>query len=76
MAEVAPEPPAVDVDALCDLFDRSMSAVLYLDRRLKRSDQQAVFDQHQLVTQFDVVRGVDSLRRATLDELASGFVEA
>lgn len=69
-ATTSTEPEPVNVDALCDLFDRSMSPVLYLDRVLTDADRQAVFDQHQLVAELDVVRGVDALRKATPDEIA------
>lgn len=63
-------PEAVNVDAICELFDRSMGAHLYLDRVLTDEDRQALFDQHQLVSELDAVRGVDVVRRATDDEIA------
>jgi hypothetical protein len=61
---------SVDVDALCDLFDRSGTPVMYLNTTLSDADAQAIFDGHQLVSELDAVRGVSALRHATDEELA------
>jgi hypothetical protein len=60
----------VDVDALCDAFDRSGTSVMYINTHLSEADAQAMFDSHQLVAEFDSVRGVDAIRHATDEELA------
>jgi hypothetical protein len=66
---VMAEDAVVDVDALCDLFDRSSASTMYLNTRLSEADAQAIFDGHQLVAEFDSARGVDALRHATDEEL-------
>jgi hypothetical protein len=68
--------PTVDVDALCDLFDRSGTTVMYVNTELTQSEAQALFDAHQLVAEFDSVRGVDGIRRATDDEIATAAAAA
>jgi hypothetical protein len=70
------EPPTVDVDALCDAFDRSGTAVMYINTELSDADAQAMFDGHHLVAEFDSVRGVDGIRRATDEEIAAAAAEA
>jgi hypothetical protein len=67
-------PPAVNVDALCEAYERSGSLVMYVNTELSESESQALFDSHQLVAEFDAVRGVDAIRHATDDEIA--FVTA
>lgn len=62
--------PAVNVDGLCDLFDRSASAVLYINTTLSPGDAAALMEGHQLVAEYDAVRGVDGIRHATADEIA------
>lgn len=68
-----PDPPVrkVDVDGLCDVFDRSSSAVLYIQAAMSPADAAALMDGHQLVAEFDAVRGGDAIRHATDDELAA-----
>jgi hypothetical protein len=63
--------PKVDVDGLCDLFDRSSSAVLYINTTLSPGDAAALMEGHQLVAEYDAVRGVDGIRHATEDEIAA-----
>jgi hypothetical protein len=70
------EPPTVDVDALCDAFDRSATSVMYINTELGEADAQALFDSHQLVAEFDSVRGVDAIRHATDEEIATAAAEA
>lgn len=72
----ASPPPRVDVDGLCDLFDRSSSAVLYINSTLSASDAQLLLTSHQLVAEFDSVRGVDGIRHATDDEIAAASTGA
>jgi hypothetical protein len=64
-------PLTVDVDALCDAFDRSGTSVMYINTHLSEADAQAMFDSHELVAEFDAVRGVDAIRHATDEELAT-----
>jgi hypothetical protein len=68
------EPLTVDVDALCDAFDRSGTSVMYINTHLSEADAQAMFDSHELVAEFDAVRGVDAIRHATDEELAEAEV--
>jgi hypothetical protein len=67
--EASPEDVVVDVDTLCDAFDRSGALVMYLNTTLSEADAQAMFDSHQLVSEFDSVRGVSAVRHATDDEI-------
>jgi alkanesulfonate monooxygenase SsuD/methylene tetrahydromethanopterin reductase-like flavin-dependent oxidoreductase (luciferase family) len=64
-------PPAVNVDALCDAYERSGSGVMYINAHLSDTEAQALFDAHELVAEFDEVRGVDAIRHATDDEIAA-----
>jgi hypothetical protein len=65
------EESTVDVDALCDAFDRSGTAVMYINTHLSEADAKAMLDGHQLVAEFDNVRGVDAIRHATDEEIAA-----
>jgi hypothetical protein len=63
--------PAVNVDGLCDLFDRSSAAVMYINTTLSPGDAAALMEGHKLVAEYDAVRGVDGIRHATADEIAA-----
>jgi hypothetical protein len=67
----AGESPSVDVNALGDMFRRSSAAVMYINTELGPADRQALYDQQQLVAEFDTARGVDGIRQATDDEFAA-----
>lgn len=62
--QIAPPTDKVDLDALAALYARSTSATLYLDRTLSASDKQSLFAEHQLIAEYDAVRGVDAVRAA------------
>lgn len=74
--DITTDTAAQDVDAISDAYDRSGTSVMYINTTLDDEDTQALFDAHQLVAEFDAVRGVDGIRHATDDELAAAAAAA
>lgn len=62
------KPSAQDI---ADAFDKHTGSVLFLDQELDESTRKTLLSEFELFAELDAPRGVDSVREATDEELAT-----
>ena len=70
-AEPRKAPSKPSAQDIADRFDSATSATIFLDTELDDATRKTLLDEFQLFAELDAPRGVDSVREATDEELAT-----